>query len=341
MVPNLRSEHLFRVSPSRYYRVMAHNAPSKHYRKGLTLSQMFAMFPDNDTAEAWFINRRWPDGVRCPHCDCDNNIQDGARHRSQRYRCRGCHKRFSARTGTVLADSNVGFRNWIIAIYLMTTSLKGVSSMKLHRDLGVTQSTAWFMAYRIREAWADASSSDPFFGPVEADETYVGGKAKNMHARRRREVIAGRGPVGKTAVVGVKDRASNRVVARPVPDTSAATLIPVVASATRQGADVYTDEHRSYKPLASLGYAHAAVAHSTREYVRGEVHTNGIESLWSMFKRGYVGTYHQMSEAHLSRYVDEFTGRHNIRPLGTEDQMGSVAVGMVGKRLRYNDLTTV
>ena len=260
--------------------------------------------------------------------------------RSQRYRCRGCHKRFSARTGTVLADSNVGFRNWIIAIYLMTTSLKGVSSMKLHRDLGVTQSTAWFMAHRIREAWADASS-DPFFGPVEADETYVGGKAKNMHARRRREVIAGRGPVGKIAVVGVKDRASNKVVARPVSDTSAATLVPMVADATRPGAEVYTDEHRSYKPLASLGYAHAAVAHSTSVYVRGDVHTNGIESLWSMFKRGYVGTYHQMSEAHLARYVNEFTGRHNIRPLGTEDQMGSVAAGMVGKRLRYDGLITV
>ena len=162
-----------------------------------------------------------------------------------------------------------------------------------------------------------------------------------MHARRRREVIEGRGPVGKTAVVGVKDRASNKVVARPVSDTSAATLVPMVADVTRPGAEVYTDEHRSYKPLASLGYAHAAVAHSTREYVRGDVHTNGIESLWSMFKRGYIGTYHQMSEAHLSRYVDEFTGRHNIRPLGTEDQMGSVAVGMVGKRFRYDDLTTV
>ena len=323
MVPNPRSEYLFLVSPSRYCRVMAHNAPGKHYRKGLTLSQMFAMFPDDDTAEAWFINRRWPDGVRCPHCDCDN-IQDGARHRSQRYRCRGCHKRFSARTGTVLADSNVGFRNWIIAIYLMTTSLKGVSSMKLHRDLGVTQSTAWFMAHRIREAWADASS-DPFFGPVEADETYVGGKAKNMHARRRREVIEGRGPVGKTAVVGVKDRASNKVVARPVSDTSAATLVPMVANVTRPGAEVYTDEHRSYKPLASLGYAHAAVAHSTREYVRGDVHTNGIDC--GRCSNAAIGTSRCQRRTPSSR-------AHNIRPLGTEDQMGSVAVGLVGKRLR-------
>ena len=315
---------------------MAQNAPGKHFRRGLSLAQLFTVFPDDDAAEAWFIGRRWPDGVRCPQCGCDN-VQDGARHPSQRFRCRSCRSRFSARTGTILADSNVGFRNWIIAIYLMTTSLKGVSSMKLHRDLGVSQKTAWFMAHRIREAW-NQSQTEPFLGPVEADETFVGGKAKNMHAKRRREVIRGRGAVGKTAVVGVKDRASNQVVARPVADTTAPTLTGIVSDATEAGAVVFTDEHRSYKPLASLGYAHAAVAHGAREYVRGDVHTNGIESLWSMFKRGYVGTYHQMSESHLHRYVNEFTGRHNIRPQDTVEQMGSVADGLVGRRLRYDEL---
>ena len=294
------------------------------------------MFPDNEAVEEWFIDQRWPHGVLCPHCRC-GNVQDGARHKTQRYRCRGCRKRFSARTGTILADSNVGFRDWIITIYLMTTSLKGVSSMKLHRDLGVTQKTAWFMAHRIREAWVEANQS-PFFGPLEADETYIGGKAKNMHNHVRREAIQGRGPVGKTAVVGVKDRSTNQVTARPVVDTSARTLVPLVAAAARPGAVVFTDEHRSYKPLVSLGYAHAAVAHGAREFVRGDVHTNGIESLWSMFKRGYVGTYHKMSKAHLGRYVNEFTGRHNIRPLGTVEQMGRVVVGMVGKKLAYEDL---
>ncbi|MYA43396.1 MAG: IS1595 family transposase [Gemmatimonadetes bacterium] len=315
---------------------MAQNAPGKHFRKGLSLAQLFTLFPDDDSAEAWFVNRRWPDGVRCPHCDCDN-IQDGARHKTQRYRCRGCRRRFSARTDTILADSNIGFRDWLVAIYLMTTGLKGLSSMKLHRDLGVTQKTAWFMQHRIRKAWAEGSA-DPFLGPVEADETFVGGKARNMSASRRREVISGRGPVGKVAVVGVKDRASGKVAAQPVPDTSARTLVPFVASRTEAGAEVYTDEHSAYKPLASLGYCHAAVAHSAREYARGDVSTNGIESLWSMFKRGYIGTYHHMSEAHLHRYVDEFTGRHNIRPLDTLEQMGSVVAGMVGKRLRYDEL---
>lgn len=317
---------------------MAHNAPGKHFRKGLSLTELFRMFPDDTTAEAWFINRRWPHGVACPHCGHDD-VQDGARHPSQRFRCRGCRKRFSARTGTVLADSNLGFQTWIIGVYLLTTGLKGVSSMKLHRDLGITQKSAWHLAHRIRKAWANGTAgADPFLGPVEADETFVGGKAKNMSHQRRREVIAGRGPVGKTPVVGIKDRATNKVAAKPVADTSAATLVPFISERADIGAQVFTDEHSSYKPLASLGYAHAAVAHSAREYARGPVHTNGIESLWSMFKRGYVGTYHQMSEAHLHRYIDEFCGRHNIRSLDTTDQMGAVVEGMVGKRLTYDEL---
>ena len=129
-----------------------------------------------------------------------------------------------------------------------------------------------------------------------------------------------------------------RVVAGPVADTSAPTLVGAVASVTEHGATVFTDEHRSHKPLASLGFAHAAVAHSAREFVRGDEHTNGIESLWSMFKRGYVGTYHHMSEAHLGRYVNEFTGRHDVWEMGTEKQMDSVVAGMVGKRLTYDEL---
>ena len=201
----------------------------------------------------------------------------------------------------------------------------------------MTQKTAWFMLHRIREAWAD-SQAEPFVGPVEADETYVGGKAHNMHAKRRAGMKPGRSTIHKTAVAGVKDRGSNRVVARPVSDVSARSLTGVVSSAVEPGATVFTDEWPSYRALAGLGYAHGVVAHGAREFVRGDAHTNGIESLWSMFKRGYMGTYHQMSKAHLHRYVNEFTGRHNIRPLDTAEQMGSVAVGMVGKRLRYDDL---
>ena len=316
---------------------MASHAPGKFYRRGITLVELFEMFPDDAAAERWFAAQRWPDGVRCPVCGHDD-VQEGAAHATMPYRCRAssCRKRFSVRLGTVLEASNVGYRKWALAIYLVLTNLKGISSMKLHRDIGVTQSTAWFMLHRIREAFA-GRQGDPFLGPVEADETFVGGKAKNMHPHKRAE-LTGRGGVDKAAVVGIKDRATNRVTAYPVPDTTARTLTAAVEASTVRGAEVFTDEHRSYKPLASLGFAHAAVAHSAREYVRGDVHTNGIESLWSMFKRGYVGTYHLMSQAHLGRYVNEFTGRHNIREYDTEDQMAAVVAGMDGKRLAYDDL---
>ena len=312
------------------------SAPGKHYRKGLALSELFQMFPDDDAAEAWFIERRWPDGPRCPHCDC-GNVQDGAKHKTMRFRCRGCRKRFSTRTGTVLADSNVGYRNWAVAIYLITTSLKGVSSMKLHRDLGVTQKTAWFMLHHIREAWAH-TSGEWFAGPVEIDETYVGGKAKNMHAWERREKIHGRGGKDKAVLVAVKDRPTNRIVARQVPNKKGPTLVGVLSDAAPKGAIVYTDEHKAYCNLGRLGYGHKIVVHSRGQYVAESAHVNGIESFWSMFKRGYHGTFHQLSEAHLHRYVAEFAGRHNMRPLGTVEQMGLVAEGMVGKRLRYADL---
>ena len=222
-----------------------------------------------------------------------------------------------------MANSNIGYRNWAIAVYAVLTNLKGVSSMKLHRDLGITQSSAWFLLHRIREAWFNGTT-EPFEGPVEADEMYVGGKAKNMstarhrtarhRTARHRNAITGRGGVDKVPVAGVKDRATNKVAARPVADTSAASLVPFVASHAQPGAEVFTDEHRSYKPLASLGYCHAAVAHSARQWTDGTASTNGIESLWSMFRRGYAGIYHHMSRAHVGRYVNEFTGRHNIRP---------------------------
>lgn len=189
-------------------------------------------------------------------------------------------------TGTVLADSNVGFRDWAVAIHLVTTSFKGVSSTRLRRDPGAIHKTAWFMLHRTRGAWA-STAGEPMLGPVHADETHVGGKSKNMHTSRRRAMIAERGPVGKSAAVGVKDRTTNRVSARPVADTTAAALVGMVAEAAAPGATVYTDEVRAHKPLASLGYTHAGVPHRVRELVRGDVHTKGIESLWSMFTRGY------------------------------------------------------
>ena len=241
------------------------------------------------------------------------------------------------RIGTALERSKVPLRKWAIAIYLEMTSLKGVSSMKLHRDIGVTQKTAWFMLHRIREAWATESVRQ-FAGPVEADETYIGGKRKNMSNAKRKALRATPGmggAVGKAVVAGVKDRDSNHISADVVRGTDALTLQGFVLDRAAEDAKVYTDESSSYKGIRR---DHEAVNHSVSEYVRGMAHTNGMESFWAMLKRGYHGTYHHISEKHLHRYVAEFSGRHNVRDCDTIDQMISVVVGMIGKRLMYRDL---
>lgn len=309
------------------------SAPGHDYRDGISLPQLFRLFPTDEAAEAWFVETRWPDGPACPHCSSER-VQTGAAHKTMPMRCRDCRKRFSVRTGTTMADSKLGYQTWAIAIYLLTTSLKGVSSMKLHRDLGITQKSAWHLAHRIRKAWA-VSDGEDFEGPVEVDETFVGGKAHNMHESKREKMRQADYP--KAPIVGVKDRATGRVSARAVELTDPETLRSFVREHARPGAKVYSDGHAAYTGLEGE-YKHAAVQHSVGTFAIGDVSTNGIESFWSMLKRGYHGTYHQMSPKHLDRYVTEFAGRHNQRPLDTIDQLRDVIRGMVGKRLRYSDL---
>ena len=232
-----------------------------------------------------------------------------------------------------MEGSNLGYQVWAIAIYQITTNLKGVSSMKLHRDLNISQKSAWHLAHRLRKSFE--SDGQNFTGTIEVDESYVGGLEKNKHYDKK--LNSGRGAVGKAVVVGMKDRKSNQVTAKVVEDTKRKTLHGFINDNVEKGISVYTDDFKSYRQLH--GYKHGYVRHSVGEYVDGEIHINGMESFWSMLKRAHKGTFHKMSKKHLDRYVTEFSGRHNVRSLDTTDQMSSLACGMVGKQLKYEDLT--
>jgi len=316
---------------------MAKTAPGKHFRKGISIIELFQMFPDDTTAEKWFENNRWGENrehLCCPRCNGDR-VKEAPNRKPLPYWCSDCRRHFSVKIGSAMERSKIGYQKWAIGIYMWATSLKGVSSMKLHRDLKITQKSAYFMAQRLREAWP-VDTGEPMDGPVEADETHIGGKRKNMSNAKRKELAdAGRGAVGKTAIAAVKDRATNQVRTKVVENVDAETLQQFVVGNTTESATVYTDDATAYH---SIDRHHESVKHSVSEYVKGQAHTNGVESFWSLLKRGYYGTFHHISEKHLHRYVREFSNRHNARPMDTVEMMREFHAGLIGKRLMYRDL---
>ena len=296
-----------------------------------SLAQIYKMFPDDEAAERWFAEQRWRTGeIACAVCG-SLNVLVGAKHKTMPYRCRDCGKRFSVRTNTVMESSRLGFRTWAIAIYLLTTSKKGMSSYQLANLLGVQQKTAWYLAHRIREASLDQQL--PLFrGPVEADETYIGGLEQNKHRDKR---LGEEWQTGKSTVFGLRDRRTGRVAAKVIPRASRRHVMPFIEERTTKRARLYTDQAPLYKGAPRR---RSYVSHNRGQYVDGDVHTNGIESFWALVKRQVLATHHWLSKKHLHRYIAEMEWRYNTRRQDDLRRMGRLWRAMHGRRLPYAEL---
>lgn len=294
-------------------------------------------FHDEKAAYAYVEARVWPNGPVCPHCGCMGRIGTlkGKSTRIGVYKCYDCRKPFTVKVGTIFEDSHVKLNIWLQAMYLMASSKKGISSNQLHRTLGVTLKTAWFMSHRIREAMAPGGNLPPLGGEgmtVEVDETYLGGLEKNKHAKDRKH--QGRGPVGKEAVFSLVER-GGRVRSHHVQHVTAEKLRPILNEQLHAATRLMTDEARVYGPLGRDFAEHHAVNHGIGEYVRGDAHTNTIEGYFSIFKRGMKGVYQHCSSDHLKRYLAEFDFRYNERDITDVDRAEKVIAGIAGKRLLY------
>lgn len=296
--------------------------------------EFFNKFPDEESARLFFEGRRWGGIPVCGHCG-SSNVVECKDHRPMPYRCRDCRKHFSVRTGTVLAESRLPLQKWLLAIFMLTSARKGVPSTQMSRELGITQKSAWFLSQRIREVWL-GSPTNPMSDRLQVGETYIGGSERNKHSSRK--LRAGRGTVGKLIVIGGKDE-NGEVRASVIDDTKAKTLQGFVVKNLKCGSMVVTDNHAGYDGLEIKGYKHIKINHTIGEYVRNMAHTNGIESFWSLLKRGYYGVYHYMSKKHLNRYINEFAFRHNTRRLGTIGFIHATIERMPNNRLTYRRLT--
>jgi transposase-like protein len=311
-----------------------------------TLQQAIVHFSDPENCRKFMVFVRWPDGQpKCPNCGATKLTWLA---NANVYRCYGDHKRqkFSLKVGTVFEDSPIGLDKWLPALWLLCNAKNGISSYELHRALGVTQKTAWFMLHRIRLAMESNSFvkiGGKDGGPVEVDETFITPDLRKMHADRRRSKQTGTYFRSKPIVMGMLDRESRQVRAKVVPNVKRETLQAEILKSVERGTTVYTDEALGYQDLAARKYIHETVNHM-KEYVRGEVHTQGIENFWSLLKRGLTGTYVAVEPFHLDRYVAEQVFRYNNRatkdnPLTDADRFTLAVSQISGKRLTYAELT--
>lgn len=299
-----------------------------------TLIEAVRYFSDLDVATEYVASRRWPDGPVCPACGLVDKKHYYLKTR-RLWKCRSCKKQFSVKVGTIFEDSPIGLDKWLVAGWLLASCKNGISSYELKRHLGVTQTTAWFMLHRLRLAM-QTGTFEKLSGHVEADETYVGGKARNMHKSKREEKIQGRGASGKVAVMGLLER-HGEVRTKVVPDTKSRTLQVEVRENVEPGSEVHTDALRSYRGL-DPEYVHNVVDHAER-YVDGHVHTNGLENFWSLLKRSLKGTYVSVEPFHLFRYLDEQAFRFNERDGKDADRFSKTLGSVAGRRLTYDELT--
>lgn len=288
-------------------------------------------FSDKETCKAYLAKMRWNGNPVCPHCGHSEKIyvmKNG-------YKCSDCRKPFSVTKGTIFENSPIPLQKWFAAIWLITSHKKGISSLQLHRDIGLTQKTAWFMLQRIRFAVRTKTFNQPLKNHVEADDCFIGGKNKNRHSNKKVKKAQGRSLKDKTPVLGLVER-NGRVVAMRINDTSKKTIHPIILQNVCPTAKLSTDEWWGYRGLAST-YSHGIVKHRNGEYVLGEVHTNTIEGFWSLLKRGIIGIYHQVSEKHLDKYLDEFEYRYNTKDLSDSGRFSNM-LQLSNTRLKYADL---
>jgi transposase-like protein len=302
--------------------------------KPTTLQEAILYFADPVNCREYLVARRWPKGVTCPRCGSRNVL---FMEKYNRWHCREKHEapQFTLKTGTVMEDSPIGLDKWLMAMWMVVNCKNGVSSYEIHRALGVTQKTAWFLDHRIRLMLGDEYASGKLGGEVEADETFIGGKARNMHKSKRERRITGTGGKDKTAVMGLLER-GGKVRTKVINSRKKKELQAEVKKHVEVGAALYTDALMSYRGLGS-DYAHQVVDHAI-EYVNGRIHTNGLENFWSLLKHGINGTYVSIEPFHLFRYLDEQSFRYNNRKLTDADRFDMAARGMVGKRLTFNEL---